>query len=87
MICGRWTKMQIFRLNNTYSIICRFVSTRSGFKHEATLTRNGEQIDSTKVTYVNRTWERYEYQTVLQKMINNTSELTDKEKRRFMNKV
>jgi len=77
--------MKIFRLNKTYSIVCDSVSNGPGFKHIATLTRNGEQIDSTKVQYYNRTWERYTFQTILRKMIDQTNELTDKEKRRFKN--
>lgn len=79
--------MKIFKLNSTYSIVCDSIGNRSGFKHEATLTRNGEQIDSTKVQYYNRTWERYEFQTVICNLLVVTTELTDKEKRRFKNKV
>lgn len=79
--------MKVFRLNNTYSIVCERHSRRGGFKHVATLIRNGHEIDTTKACYLNRTWERYTYQTVLRDMINNTTELTDKEKRRFYKKV
>jgi hypothetical protein len=80
-------QMKIFRLNNTYSIVCDSVSNRPGFKHTAVLMRNGKNIDATRVQYYNRTWERYTFQTVLLNMIDKTTWLTDKEKRRFKNKV
>ena len=79
--------MKIFRMNNTYSIICEWHNRRNGFKHVAHLMRNGIDIDEAKVTYINRTWERYEYETVMQRLLDRTTELTDKEKRRFRNKI
>ena len=79
--------MKVFRLNNTYSIVCESQSTRSGFRHIATLMQNGRELDSTKMTYINRTWEAYPFQSVLIAMLDKTTWLTDKEKRRFKNKV
>ena len=74
-------------MNNTYSIICETHNTSYGFKHTATLMKNGTQIDADKACYHNRTWESYEYQTVMLGLIDKTMYLTDKEKRRFRNKV
>lgn len=79
--------MKIFKLNNIYSIVCTWSSRRGGFKHTATLMQNGHEIDSAKCTYVNRTWERFEYQSVLRHLLGQTLELTDKEKKRFIKKV
>lgn len=79
--------MKIFRLNNTYSMACEWVNTNYGFKHIAHLLQNGRGIDEAKATYHNRTWERYEYQTVMLMLLDKTTVLTDKEKRRFINKV
>jgi len=73
--------MKIFKLNNTYSIICDVKGTRTGFKHEAKLTKNGTAIDFAKVIYCNRTWEAFQYQSVIRKLLDQTKELTDKEKR------
>ena len=61
--------MRLFQLNADYAVVCEFVSTRSGFKHVATLLFKGEEIDSTKICYSNRTWERFQYESVLNKMI------------------
>jgi len=79
--------MKIFKLNNKYSVVCEAGNTRNGFKHTATLMRDGENIDSTKICYLNRTWEAYTYQSVLLQILDKTTMLTDKEKRRFKNKV
>lgn len=61
--------MRTFTLDKNYTIVCDFVKTRSGFKHVATLLRNGEEIDDTKVCYLNRTWESFEFETVLRKLL------------------
>lgn len=79
--------MKIFRMNNTYSIVCETHNTSYGFKHTATLMKNGSEIDDAKSCYYNRTWESYRYQTVLYILLDKTTMLTDKEKRRFKNKV
>ena len=80
--------MKIFRLNNTYSVVCETHNTSYGFKHTATLMKNGSEIDDAKSCYYNeRIWESYRYQTVLYLLLDKTTMLTDKEKRRFRNKV
>jgi len=79
--------MIVFTLNKTYSVVCEVSSTRNGFKHTATLYRNGIKIDITKVNYLNRTWECFPYESVLLQMIDQTVYLMDKEKRRFINKI
>lgn len=58
--------MRIFKINKNLSIVCDSVSTRSGFKHTAILMNGGYQtVFEAKVCYQNRTWERYQFETVL----------------------
>jgi len=57
--------MRLFKLNDVYSVVCESQDTRTGFRHVAVLLKNGEEIDRTKCTYQNRTWERFTFQTVL----------------------
>lgn len=52
-----------------YSIVCEYQNTRSGFRHVATLLKNNHEIDRQKVCYLNRTWERFTYETVIQKTL------------------
>jgi hypothetical protein len=71
----------LFKINDKISVVARYEKTRSGFKHVADLYINGNLVDSAKVTYINRTWESYDYETVLKKLIGETSHLSDDEKK------
>ena len=53
-------------LNNgsKYSFSCWTTSTRQGFCHTVYCYETGQ---TTKVSYINRTWECYRYQTALRK--------------------
>ena len=72
--------MKIFNLDNTYNIVCDWKNTRNGFKHTANLCKNGFSVYQTKVCYVNRTWECFEYETILLKVIDNYFENDENEK-------
>lgn len=61
--------MTTYKLNDDIIIVCEWKNTRNGFKHEATLIQNGREIATAKATYLNRTWESYEYQTVMKKLV------------------
>lgn len=50
--------MEITFINN-------FVSTRSGFRHETLLSIDTTIVRKSKLTYLNRTWESYPYQSVM----------------------
>jgi len=56
--------MQTFSLPDNYAIECRAERTRYGFRHLAELTLNGAIAEKDKACYYNRTWERFEFQTV-----------------------
>jgi len=73
--------MKTFKVNDTIEIVCEWKKTRSAFKHEATLIVNGESVESTKICYLNRTWERYEYESVMKKLVDKTGYLTSGEKK------
>jgi len=71
--------MRIFKLNEVYNVVCNFESTRSGFRHIAVLHKNGYELAKAKCTYLNRTWESYEFESVLQKIIGDNFEGQEKE--------
>jgi len=60
--------MRIFKINENISIVCNGVNTRNGFKHTANLIINGIDVLETKICYLNRTWESYEYESVINKL-------------------
>jgi len=78
--------MKLFKLNNTYSVVCDSKGTRSGFKHIASLLRNGSEINKTKICYLNRTWEGFTYETVLLKAID-LFFVNEKEVKKFKAKI
>jgi len=69
-----------FTINDKVSIGCSWKKTRMAFKHEAALFINGYQTDFTKICYQNRTWEAYEYQSVIHQLLDKTKALTPEEK-------
>lgn len=72
--------MKLFKINQKIEVVCDWKKTRNGFKHTAKLLINGSEEEETKVCYLNRTWEKYEYQTVLIQLINKSKVLTKEEK-------
>jgi len=77
--------MKIFKLDEMHSVVCNSESTRSGFRHVATLCKNGVQVARAKCTYLNRTWECYEFESVLIEIIEKNFTGTEKEK--YLNAV
>jgi hypothetical protein len=74
--------MRIFNLDNEYSIVCNWENTRYGFRHLATLHKSGMafEIAKAKVCYYNRTWERFEFESVIVKLIEDNFTGWEKEK-------
>lgn len=85
--------MKTFRINDKYQIVCEYVKTRNGFKHVANLYRTGlsgttTNISETKVCYLNRTWESYEYETVIQKLLEMNKDIFPKQTiTKFLNRT
>ena len=76
--------MKFFRINKKYEIGCEYVKTRNGFKHVAKLFRTGlsgttVNISETKVCYLNRTWESFEYETVIERLLQINSDIFPKQ--------
>jgi len=69
-----------FNINSKISIVCETENARNGFRHRATLYLNGSPVDSATAHYINRIWESYEYQSVMQILIEATSSLSPDEK-------
>lgn len=65
--------MKLFKINQNYTIVCEAKKTKNGFKHEATLiTDKNEQIGKEQIHYLNRTWESYEFESVIKVLLNKT---------------
>ncbi|MEK0337844.1 MAG: hypothetical protein QQN41_10465 [Nitrosopumilus sp.] len=75
----------LFKLGKA-AIECVSGNTRNGFKHTATLRIDGFKICTVTCTYLNRTWEAYEYESVFQKILSKTDALTERQKTLFRKK-
>ena len=60
-----------------YEIRCYSRSNKQGFTHRATLFMGEEQIAEAKTQYLNRTWERFEFESVIGKLLHKVKN-TDK---------
>lgn len=56
--------------NNEYVFINSSRSNRSGFVHETKLYKNGTLWGEYKIQYYNRTWECYQFQSVMRGVVN-----------------
>jgi len=58
-----------FHICEKEKIVCNSESTRNGFRHIAEYYIEGELVGKSKVCYQNRTWESFEFQTVISCLI------------------
>ena len=70
----------IFRVDDKTEIKAVSEKTRNGFRHRAILIVNGNQVDSATAHYLNRTWESYEYQSVIDNLIDKSSYISQDKK-------
>ena len=59
-----------FEINgNEYTFVANYWETSRSWGHKVTLFKNNAEIGTASMTYINRTWERYTYQSVMQKVV------------------
>lgn len=76
-----------FKIDKHNSVIAESESTRSGFRHVVILMRDGHEIDRDKVTYINRTWESFPFETALGKILNKHPEIKPAVKKKFFERA
>ena len=52
-----------------FTFVCRTWSNSRAWGHEVNLYQNNSWIGSARITYLNRTWESYEYQSCMRKVV------------------
>jgi hypothetical protein len=77
--------MKSFKINENITIEARSEKTSYGFRHLATLIYNEREIKTVKTCYYNRTWERFEFESVIHKLAENCKCLSYAEKDLIMN--
>ena len=69
---------------NTYEFRSKSFDNYRNWGHTSTLYKNGEEVGFAKAIYLNRTWESYQYQSVMMSALYNyKDELLNKEKDNF----
>jgi predicted 3-demethylubiquinone-9 3-methyltransferase (glyoxalase superfamily) len=68
-----------FNINGVnYLIVNQWIKTRNGFKHESSLLTQTDNFNekeyyterlTTKFNYTNRTWESFQYESIMKKLI------------------
>jgi len=76
-----------FPINKEYEIEAYWQRTRNGFRHVAILKKNGVEVDRARANYLNRTWESYEYETVMKDLLADNPNLTQAQKDKFFGKT
>lgn len=67
----------IKQINGDYYISCKSEGTRYGFRHLAFLYKKGVIVDKTKMCYYNRTWESYEFESVINNLLSRNPEVKE----------
>jgi hypothetical protein len=62
-----------YRINKKLTVRAWWEDTRYGFRHLAQLIEGERTIGQAKACYYNRTWEQYDYQSVIHALIDNSS--------------
>lgn len=72
--------MTEFQITKQIKIKADYYETRYSWGHKAWLYLNNEEVEHAKITYYNRTWESYTYQSILYNIVDKTKVLTKKQK-------
>jgi len=74
--------MRLFEVTPELTISCTCEDTRSGFKHVARIIRNSWMTGHkpVKICYYNRTWESFEFESVLCLLADKSEGLSEAER-------
>lgn len=75
---------ETFPINKEYEIIAHWEKTSRGFRHVVRLMKNGQEVDKATANYLNRTWERFNYESAISSLLQKTNLMTDKERKDYL---
>lgn len=79
--------MKTFKIDKHAEIICESEGTRYGFRHLAYLMVDGREIEKDKRCYYNRTWEQFEFESVIEGLLGKSKYLSETRKKNFLRRL
>ncbi len=76
--------MKTFQVNRNIKIEAEYYKTRYSWGHKAYLYLKNREIEYKKITYYNRTWEAYEFESILESIVGGSKELSKGQKHTCM---
>lgn len=77
--------LKTFKINDDYQIVCHWENTRYGFRHLASLKdKYYQEICKAKQCYYNRTWESFEYETVINDLLTKAKIMPEEQIKEFL---
>jgi len=74
---GRILSQRTFNVSPSIKIDAVSEKTAMAFRHLATVYKNGSQVGFGRIPYQNRTWESFEFQSVMEKAVRGSSLSSD----------
>ena len=71
--------MRTFIVNDQITVVCESYETSKSWGHKATVLNNGEEVCKDKIRYYNRTWESFQYASILSNALYKSKLLPDDE--------
>lgn len=59
--------MKVFYYTDDCFVLCDFASSRWGFNHTGAVFYKGRRVFRDKIHYQNRTWESFQFESILRK--------------------
>lgn len=75
----KYENYELITFSPEHSLLLNSESTRTGFRHIARYFINGSVKVKVKVCYINRTWERFKYETLLHNLATKIESVTKAE--------
>jgi hypothetical protein len=76
-----------FKISKDIVVVATSGKSRSGFNHFARLYLKGQFVDEKKIHYINRTWEAYEFDSVIQHLADKSKALTPSQRQTILDWV
>ena len=76
--------MKTFVISESTQIHCYVYETRSTWGHVAKLMVNGQEVNRCKIRYHNRTWESFEFESVIYNLLHKTKVIPEDQVKQYM---